>query len=75
MNPENEKTCKQRHLTQRLSHRRDSRKVSSVRKSLFQEFSDGLAGEGSCVLTAVTLVAVLWRRFDPWPRNFHILPV
>lgn len=39
------------------------------------EFSDGLVGSGSCVLTAMAPVAAVWRRVDPWPRNFHILPV
>ena len=41
-------------------------------ESVLREFSDGLAGWGSCVLTAVTLVANVWCRFDPWPGNFPI---
>ena len=49
------------------------RALCIVRK--LREFSDGLVGWGSCVFTTVALVAAVQRRFNPWPRNSHILPV
>ena len=41
----------------------------------YKEFSDGLASESTCIFTAVALVAAVWYRLDPWPGNFHLLPV
>ena len=37
------------------------------KNSMSWEFSDGLVGWGSCVLTTVALVAAAWHRFNPWP--------
>lgn len=37
------------------------------RRKLPREFSDGLASQGSCILTAAALVAAWWRRFNSWP--------
>ena len=49
--------------------------MCSILKAHAGEFSDGLAGWGSCILTTVALVAIVRHRFNPWPRNSHILPV
>ena len=58
------------------SQKKKKKKIlAALRTMVNLEFSDGLVGEGSCILTTVALVAAVWHRFDPWPRNVFMLPV